>query len=83
MKIVLRNAIVVPLLMLAFQTQGWAQGLDQAEFRRLHELLQPNPAESWRTIPWQTGLLDAQQMAAQQRKPIFIWAMDGHPLGCT
>jgi hypothetical protein len=49
----------------------------------LHKLLQPNQDELWRTIPWQIGLLDAQRIAAREKKPIFIWAMDGHPLGCT
>jgi len=28
-------------------------------------------------------VLDAQAAAAREGKPIFIWAMDGHPLGCT
>ena len=28
-------------------------------------------------------VLEARQEAAKQKKPIFIWAMDGHPLGCT
>ena len=58
-------------------------GLDQAEFERLHAELQPDPAQLWRTIPWKISLLDAQRMAAEQKKPLFIWAMDGHPLGCT
>jgi hypothetical protein len=39
--------------------------------------------EPWRTIPWKISLLEAQNLAARERKPIFIWAMDGHPLGCT
>lgn len=37
----------------------------------------------WRSIPWQVDLLDAQKMAVVQSKPLFIWAMDGHPLACT
>jgi hypothetical protein len=37
----------------------------------------------WRTIPWQTDLLDAQRLAVETQRPLFIWAMDGHPLGCT
>jgi len=57
--------------------------LTKEEFNRLHKLLQPSPDEPWRTIPWKITLLDAQRTAAEQRKPIFIWAMDGHPLGCT
>ena len=57
--------------------------LTQTEFRRLHALLQPAADEPWQTIPWKIALLDAQRTAAQEKKPIFIWAMDGHPLGCT
>jgi hypothetical protein len=61
----------------------WAGELTQAEFRRLHEQLQPAPDEPWRTIPWKIALLDAQRTAVKEKKPIFVWAMDGHPLGCT
>ena len=39
--------------------------------------------EPWRTIPWETSLIEAQNNAAREKKPIFIWAMDGHPLACT
>ncbi len=52
------------------------------EFRKLHAELVPGE-ETWKTIPWQTDLLAAQRLAAEQKKLIFIWAMDGHPLGCT
>ncbi len=37
----------------------------------------------WRTANWKTDLLDAQKLAVERQKPMFIWAMDGHPLGCT
>ena len=57
--------------------------LTEVEFRRLYRQLQPAPDEPWRTIPWKIALLNAQQTAAKEKKPIFIWAMDGHPLGCT
>ena len=57
--------------------------LDDAEMNRLLKLLAPDPTKPWRTIPWQLSVLDAQGIAAAHNKPIFIWAMDGHPLGCT
>ena len=60
-----------------------ALALTDAEFQKLHKALQPNPKATWRTIPWKTSVLDAQATAAREGKPIFIWAMDGHPLGCT
>jgi len=56
--------------------------LTEATFRKLHKQLRPGD-EPWRTIPWKISLLNAQKTAAKEKKPIFIWAMDGHPLGCT
>ena len=53
------------------------------EFEKLHQQLQEPAGEIWRTIPWRVSLLEAQGLAAQSGKPLFIWAMDGHPLGCT
>ncbi|MFK8112554.1 MAG: hypothetical protein AB8B91_10140 [Rubripirellula sp.] len=60
-----------------------ADELTDKKFTDLMQALKPDASEAWRTIPWGIGLLDAQEQAAQQQKPIFIWAMDGHPLGCT
>jgi hypothetical protein len=83
MRKIWKNLVAILFVVLFTPDMIVAEGLDDAEFRRLHGLLQPDEEELWRTIPWQTGLLDAQQLAAQANKPIFIWAMDGHPLGCT
>jgi len=57
--------------------------LSQQQFQQLHRQLQAPADAPWRTIPWKISLLDAQRAAIDQHKPIFIWAMDGHPLGCT
>lgn len=67
----------------AFPPVAQAERLTDARFRELLEELKPTGNEPWRTIPWRIALLDAQQAAAKEGKPIFIWAMDGHPLGCT
>lgn len=53
----------------------------EAEFRKLHQELQPPKDEVWRTIPWKTSLLEASEAAGREKKPIFVWAMHGHPLG--
>ena len=57
--------------------------IDEAEFERLHRELQPDKSEPWRSIPWSISLLGGQAEAVRTGKPLFIWAMDGHPLGCT
>lgn len=69
--------------MLTVALLGADPDLSAAEFERLHAALQPEADAPWRSIPWRVSLLDARQEAAKQKKPIFIWAMDGHPLGCT
>ena len=64
-------------------TSGQAAGVSEARFEELRAELVPAADEPWRTIPWKIALLEAQRQAARERKLIFIWAMDGHPLGCT
>ncbi|MCI0652310.1 MAG: hypothetical protein L0Z55_10550 [Planctomycetes bacterium] len=47
-------------------------------------LVLPRPGElRWLEIPWRTDLLAARAEAAFARKPLFLWVMNGHPLGCT
>ncbi|HEX5054686.1 MAG TPA: hypothetical protein VFZ65_23120 [Planctomycetota bacterium] len=57
--------------------------LDEQRFAELQRRLLPDPEAPWRSIPWRIDLLAAQHEAAAQQKPLFVWAMDGHPLGCT
>jgi hypothetical protein len=60
-----------------------AAELTDEQFARLLKQLQPADDEAWLTIPWKIRLLDARKTALEEHRPIFIWAMDGHPLGCT
>jgi hypothetical protein len=54
------------------------------QFRTLHDLIKDNAGkEKWTQIPWMTSLWDARKKAAAEGKPILLWEMDGHPLGCT
>jgi hypothetical protein len=61
-----------------------AEPIDPASFSRLHSLIKPAAGEDrWDTIPWNTNLWHARQEAARLGKPLLLWEMDGHPLGCT
>lgn len=65
-------------------TLAFGQGLFQQEdIAKQCKQVTQDPDAKWRTIPWQTDLLKAQNMAVESGKPLFVWAMDGHPLGCT
>ncbi|MCI0457087.1 MAG: hypothetical protein L0Z62_08920, partial [Gemmataceae bacterium] len=78
------------LLLGALAWWGTELGVSAAEpirpdqFARIQTLIKPGPDEDrWATIPWLTDLWQARQLAATQGKPILLWEMDGHPLGCT
>ena len=44
----------------------------------------PTKVESrWLEIDWKTDLWEARKEAARTGKPIYLWEMDGHPLGCV
>lgn len=50
----------------------------------LLEVIAPAKGEqAWLQIPWETDLAAARRKAVAENKPVFLWEMDGHPLGCT
>jgi hypothetical protein len=61
-----------------------AKLLTPEHFTQLQQLIEPQPDEDkWAQIPWMTSLWQARKRAAAEGKPILLWEMDGHPLGCT
>ncbi len=58
--------------------------IDPAAFRETIAYLTPKSEEmKWASIPWQTDLWEAKRLAQETGKPIFMWAMNGNPLGCV
>lgn len=44
----------------------------------------PEPSEmAWEQIPWLTTFKDGILAADAADKPLLLWTMNGHPLGCT
>jgi hypothetical protein len=57
--------------------------LSAAEFAAVRKAVLPKPDEDdFDKIPWLTSIWDARVKAAKEGKPILLWEMDGHPLGC-
>lgn len=50
---------------------------------KMAEVLPTKAEEKWLTIPWRNDLTQARLDAQSQNKPIFMWIMNGHPMGCT
>ena len=79
-----RVLVLVGLLFMVLCSPRLVAGdLTEERCSKLLAELQQGKEALWRTIPWKLSLLEARATAFKQDKPIFIWAMDGHPLGCT
>ena len=60
------------------------QELKEETFDTWYTSILPNKSElTWRTIGWRGTLGEAWLEARQKDRPILLWAMNGHPLGCT
>ena len=58
--------------------------LTENNYANIREQVSPKQSElAWAQIPWRpsfhAGVADAQV----QGKPVLLWVMNGHPLGCT
>jgi hypothetical protein len=74
-------AVVLSLSILAADAPAHSE---RAAFERLHALVLPQKGEErWMEVPWVSDLWEARKLASEQGKPIFLWEMDGNPLGCT
>jgi hypothetical protein len=72
------------LACLALPAAEPAPSLSADRFKEVFALIKPGKDEDkWATIPWQTNLWEARKLAADKGKPLLLWEMDGHPLGCT
>lgn len=57
--------------------------LTDAEFASVRKAVLPADGEDdFAKIPWLTSIWEARAKAAKEGKPILLWEMDGHPLGC-
>ena len=79
-----RAAILGTLLLWLAARLPASDPIEPRQFAKLHAIIKPKTSESqWEQIPWLVSLWEARQRAAAEGKPILLWEMDGHPLGCT
>ena len=63
---------------------GSLLGQWNAKDQALVEEILPTKEESkWLEIEWRIDLWQARKESAKSGKPIYLWEMDGHPLGCV
>jgi|ERR1051325_4087701 hypothetical protein len=56
--------------------------LTEKNYDALRDYILPGPKElRWQQIPWRATWREAMAAARKEKKPIYVWAMNGHPLG--
>jgi hypothetical protein len=67
--------------LLAAIGDGTLRGRSLEEWRAL---IEPRPAElAYAGIPWLPSFHDGLLEAQREERPLLLWTMNGHPLGCT
>ena len=74
---------ILPALAFIGLTSVQAAGLSEAEFKEWHGKLAPPADEPWQDLPWKLSVLEAQALAAKEKKPVYMLVRSGHPLGCV
>jgi hypothetical protein len=58
--------------------------LSNSNLRQWIDFIRPaDDDRKWERLDWRTELAAAVEEAKRLQRPILLWAMNGHPLGCT
>lgn len=77
----LRASACVALLARA---PAMAQELTEATFDRWSDYLAPEKSEcAWEGVPWRPSFRAGVRDSQIEGRPILLWAMNGHPMGCV
>ena len=81
----MQQAVMKPALLLLglLSASTDVPPLEPDSFDALAARIAPARVEPWQTLPWRLDLLEARAEARASERPLFLWSMNGHPLGCT
>ena len=58
--------------------------LNDRTYNMWKEFIKPTKEElAWAQIPWRSTFYDGLIDSDRHQKPLLLWVMNGHPLGCT
>jgi hypothetical protein len=61
-----------------------APELNDQTYSNWRDYIRPSAQEQgFLEIPWRESFFTAVKEAKEKDRPILLWAMNGHPLGCT
>ena len=58
--------------------------LTDTNFSEWRDLIRTKDSELlWQQLPWAPSFHAGLAQAAELNKPLLLWVMNGHPMGCT
>tara|TARA_B100001094_G_scaffold329895_1_gene393748 strand:+ start:913 stop:1158 length:246 start_codon:yes stop_codon:yes gene_type:complete len=58
--------------------------LDDNSYMVWKNFIKPTKSEqAWAQIQWRSTFYDGLIESDREQKPLLLWVMNGHPLGCT
>ena len=73
---------VLSMMMSATIDPAWTPRAEN--YAEIRDAIRPSEEEnSWKKIGWRNAFWPAVQEARELGRPILLWTMNGHPLGCT
>ena len=78
------NIILFSFLILCSCTQKEPFNLTEQNYELWKNYIKPTENDLlWTSIPWRSSFREGLKEADAQKKPMLLWVMNGHPLGCT
>ena len=80
----IRRTAIALLLLLPLASVFQAEELTEKNYDRTRDYILPkDDEEAWTKIKWRATFWDGVMDAQKEDKPIMLFAMNGHPFGCT
>ena len=58
--------------------------LNEKTYDMWRDYIEPTKLDlAWTGIPWRSSFQEGLIESGMKQKPMLMWAMNGHPLGCT
>jgi hypothetical protein len=77
-------SVMIGALFVVVGMLGAPAELNDRTFEDWRDFIRPSAQElGFLEIPWRDSFHTAVKEALKTDRPILLWAMNGHPLGCT
>ena len=72
------------LFLIGCNTQRGQFRITEQNYEMWRDYIKPTESDlMWTSIPWRSSFQEGLIEANARQKPMLLWVMNGHPLGCT